>query len=72
MSCPHCVSDRGVCSASIVGRLAAVHLCSSISAKADMMNRKITGERLSPCLTPTDCWISVFSLPIFSVTLRSE
>jgi len=30
-----------------------VHFASRISEKAAMMRRKITGERLSPCLTPT-------------------
>ena len=55
----------------VLGMLAAVRLASSVSEKAAMMSRKMTGERLSPWRTPTDCAISDFSFPIFSVTVRS-
>ena len=55
---------------SAFGFSAADHSASRVSAKAAIMNRKITGERLSPCLTPTFCGISDFSLPIFKITLR--
>jgi hypothetical protein len=61
-----------VYSASILGSPACVHFLSSVSANAVMMKRKMTGDRLSPCLTPTVCWMSVVSLPILSVIRRSE
>ena len=37
-----------------------------------MTKRKMTGDRLSPCLTPTVCWMSTDSLPSLMVTRRSE
>ncbi len=46
------------------------HSFSSVSAKADIMKRKITNDTLSPCLTPTSWSISSFSFPIFTMTLR--
>ena len=64
--------ERGVYSASILGSPAAVHFFSSVSEKAAMMKRKMTGDKLSPCLTPTVCCMSTVSLPSFRVTRRSE
>ncbi len=49
----------------------AFHFFSSVSAKAVMRNRKITGDRLSSWQTPTIWSISACSFPIFRVTLRS-
>lgn len=72
VSCAVCEDDIGVYSASILGSPARVHFLSSVSANAVMMKRKMTGERLSPCLTPTVCRMSADSLPTFSVTRRSE
>ena len=56
----------------ILSILAIVHLASSISAKAVMMRRNITGERLSPCLTPIVCGMVADSFPIFRDTDRFE
>ena len=64
--------DIGVYSASILGSPACVHFFSSVSANAVITKRKMTGDRLSPCLTQTVCRMSVDSLPIFSVTRKSE
>ena len=64
--------DNGVYSASIRGSLACAHFFSSLLEKAVMTNRKITGDWLSPCLTPTVCDMLVDSLPSFRVTRRSE
>jgi len=63
--------DSGVCSASTLGIPAAVHFLSSISEKAVMTKRKITGDKLSPCRTPTVCSMSADSFPILRVTRRS-
>jgi hypothetical protein len=51
------------------GGLLSWHSFSNVSAKADIRQRKMTDDTLSPCLTPTSCSISVFSLPIFTMTL---
>ena len=53
VSCPVVSWSSGVCFASTLGRPAACHFLSSISEKAVMTNRNTTGDRLSPCLTPT-------------------
>ncbi len=52
------------------GRPHCFHSFSSVSAKADIRKRKITDDTLSPCRTPTSWSISVFSFPIFTMTLR--
>ena len=49
-----------------------LHSVSKASANADIKNRKMTGDRLSPCLTPIVCGIDACSFPIFSTTCRSE
>ena len=49
-----------------------LHSVSKASANADIKNRKMTGDRLSPCLTPIVCGIDACSFPIFSSTCRSE
>lgn len=64
--------SSGVCSASTRLIPASFHLLSSISENAVMTNRNITGDKLSPCRTPTVCSMSVDSFPILSVTLSSE
>ncbi len=72
VSCPVLSWDRGVCSASTRGSPAMVHFLSNISEKAVMTKRKITGDRLSPCRTPTVWSMSVDSFPILRVTCRFE
>ena len=54
----------------VFGMLAAVRLASSVSEKAAMISRKMTGDRLSPWRTPTDWVMSDFSFPIFRLTTR--
>ena len=71
VSCPFGRFAVGVCSVWTFGRFAADHFLSSVSANAVMMNRKMTGERLSPWRTPTVWFILAISFPIFSVTLSS-
>ena len=71
VSCAFDDVDNGVYSASILGSPACVHFLSRVSAKAVMTKRKMTGDRLSPCLTPTVCWMSTLSLPSCRVTRRS-
>ena len=56
----------------ILSIFAIVHLASSISAKAVIRRRNMTGERLSPCLTPIVCGITADSFPIFRDTDRFE
>ena len=51
---------------------AIVHFASSISAKAAMISRKITGDKLSPCLTLIVCGMVASSFPILSETERFE
>ena len=46
------------------------HFFSKASAKVDIIKRKRTGDKLSPCLTPTVCSISLFSLPTLIITER--
>ena len=49
------------------------HLLSSHSDTADIMKRKSTGERLSPCLTPlVYCCTDIFFPSTFIETCRSE
>ena len=62
------ISPRWNCG---LGMFEAVHVASSISEKAVMIIRKMTGDRLSPCRTPTVWVIVAFSFPIFRVTVRS-
>jgi len=58
---------------SALGVLDSSQLASRTSSEnAAMMRRKITGDKLSPCLTPTPCEMSAFSFPILSVTTRLE
>lgn len=49
-----------------------VHSISRDLATPDMGNRKRTGERLSPCLTPLVCGTMTSSLPALIVTERRE
>lgn len=72
VSCPVLRCDSGVCFASTLGSPAVHHFLSSISENAVMTKRKITGDRLSPCRTPTVWSISVDSFPIFNVTCNLE
>ena len=65
-------SDNGVCVASTLGIPASINFLFSISEKAVITKRKMTGERLSPCRTPTVWLMSVLSFPILRVTWRSE
>ncbi len=51
---------------------ATVHFASSISANAAMINRKITGDKLSLCLMPVVCGMVASSFPILSETERFE
>ena len=71
VSCPEDNWSSGVCSASTRLIPAACHFLSSISENAVMTKRNITGERLSPCRTPTVWSMSVLSFPILRVTWRS-
>ncbi len=50
---------------------ASFHATSSVSAKADMRNRKSTGAMLSPCHTPTVWESSTTSFSILRTTMRS-
>jgi hypothetical protein len=54
-----------------LGMFALVHVASSISENAVMIMRNMTGDKLSPCRTPTVCATVAFSFPIFRVTVRS-
>ena len=71
VSCPVDSWSSGVCLVSILGSPAACHFLSSISEKAVMTKRNTTGERLSPCRTPTVWSMSVDSFPILSVMCKS-
>ena len=55
----------------VFGMLAVVRLASSVSENAAIISRKMTGDRLSPCRTPTDWVMSDFSFPILRVTTSS-
>lgn len=72
VSWPDGIWSSGVCSASTWLIPAACHFLFSISENAVMMNRNITKNRLSPCLTPTVWSMSVVSFPILSVICKSE
>ena len=71
VSCPlsRLVSEGGLLNAAF-GMPAKSHSASTVSEKAAMRNRNMTGERLSPCLTPTVWESSALSLPIRSITFR--
>ena len=71
VSCPLFSWSSGVCLADTRGSPAACHFLSSISENAVMTKRKTTGDKLSPCRTPTVWSMSVDSFPILSVMCRS-
>ena len=58
-SCPVLRWAKGVCFALTHGSPTVVHFLSSISEKAVMTKRKMMGDRLSPCRTPTVWSMSV-------------
>ena len=55
---------------SACGIPATDQLASSVSGNAASTKRKITGERLLPCVAPPSREILAFSLSIFRITLR--